>query len=47
MVQHKLFRGETLAVEGSETRVWTVRTGGEGSKAKSHPIPKEISDQFA
>ena len=46
MVQHRLFRGETLAVEGSETRVWTVRTAGEGSKPKSQPIPKEILDKF-
>ena len=46
MVQHKLFRGDTLAVEGSETRVWTVRTAGESSKAKSQPIPIEITDKF-
>ena len=47
MVQHKLFRGDTLAVEGSETRVWTVRTAGEGSRAKSHAIPNEIMEKFA
>jgi 4-hydroxybenzoyl-CoA thioesterase len=46
MVQHKLFRGETLAVEGTETRVWTTRTAGVGSKAKSQPIPREIMDKF-
>ena len=45
-VQHKLFRGETLAVEGAETRVWTVRTAGVGSTPKSQPIPKEIIDRF-
>ncbi len=47
MVQHKLYRGETLAVEGSETRVWTVRVAGESSKAKSQPIPSEIMEKFA
>ena len=45
-VQHKLFRGETLAVEGTEKRVWTVRVPGDPSKAKSHAIPKEIIEKF-
>lgn len=47
MVQHKLFRGETLAVEGTETRVWTVRTADAGAKAKSQAIPREIMEKFA
>ena len=47
MVQHKLFRGETLAVEGSETRVWTVWTTGENPRAKSQAIPNEIMELFA
>ena len=46
-VQHKLFRGETLAVEGQEKRVWTIRTPAEPSKAKSQPIPKELIEKFA
>ena len=45
-VQHRLFRGETLAVEGLEKRVWTVRVPGEPTKAKSHAIPKEVIEQF-
>ena len=45
-VQHKLFRGETLAVEGLEKRVWTVRVQGEPTKAKSHAIPKEVIEKF-
>jgi 4-hydroxybenzoyl-CoA thioesterase len=45
-VEHKLFRGETLAVEGLEKRVWTVRIGGERVKAKSQPIPQEVIDRF-
>jgi hypothetical protein len=45
-VQHRLFRGETLAVEGLEKRVWTVRVPGEPTKAKSRAIPKEVIEQF-
>jgi 4-hydroxybenzoyl-CoA thioesterase len=45
-VEHKLFRGETLAVQGLEKRVWTVRVPGEPSKAKSHAIPKEVIEKF-
>lgn len=46
-VQHKLFRGETLAVEGAEKRVWTVRVAGEGSAPKSEPIPREIIEKLS
>jgi len=45
-VQHRLFRGETLAVEGLEKRVWTVRVSGEPTKAKSQAIPKEVIEKF-
>ena len=46
-VQHKLFRGETLAVEGIEKRVWTVRLPGAASKAKGRAIPKEVIEKFS
>jgi 4-hydroxybenzoyl-CoA thioesterase len=46
-VQHKLFRGETLAVEGIEKRVWTVRLPDDPAKAKGHPVPKEVIDKFS
>jgi len=46
-VQHKLFRGETLAVEGIEKRVWTVRVSGEPIKGKGQAVPKEVIDKFA
>ncbi|MGB2625988.1 MAG: thioesterase family protein [Candidatus Acidiferrum sp.] len=46
-LQHKLFRGETLAVEGLEKRVWTVRTAGPGSKPKSQSIPREIIEKLS
>jgi 4-hydroxybenzoyl-CoA thioesterase len=46
-VIHKLFRGETLAVEGFEKRVWTVRVGDKPADVKSQAVPKEIIEKFA
>jgi 4-hydroxybenzoyl-CoA thioesterase len=46
-VQHKLFRGETLAVEGIEKRVWTVRAPEEPSKAKGQAIPRDVIEKFS
>jgi len=43
-VEHKLYRGEILAVEGFEKRVWTVREAS--GKPKSHPIPQEVKEKF-
>jgi 4-hydroxybenzoyl-CoA thioesterase len=45
-LRHKLFRGTTLAVEGLEKRVWTVRQPGDTSKIKGHPVPKEVKEKF-
>jgi 4-hydroxybenzoyl-CoA thioesterase len=45
-VQHKLFRGEVLAVEGMEKRVWTIRLAGAGGKAKGQKIPREVVEKF-
>jgi 4-hydroxybenzoyl-CoA thioesterase len=45
-VQHRLLKGETLAVEASETRVWTVRDPETGA-IRSHPIPPEVIAAFA
>jgi 4-hydroxybenzoyl-CoA thioesterase len=46
-VQHKLFRGEILAVEGIEKRVWTVRSLGVPSEIKGQAIPKEVIEKFS
>jgi 4-hydroxybenzoyl-CoA thioesterase len=46
-VQHRLLRGETLAVEGFETRVWAVRAGGDGAGLKSAPIPAEVVERLS
>jgi 4-hydroxybenzoyl-CoA thioesterase len=46
-VQHKLFRGETLAVEGIEKRVWTVRLPGDSPVPKGQAIPREVIEKFS
>jgi 4-hydroxybenzoyl-CoA thioesterase len=45
-VQHKLYRGEILAVEATEVRVWTVRTGSDPKWIESRPIPREVIERF-
>ena len=42
----RLFKGEELAVEGFEKRVWVVHARGEKNKIKSQPIPREIIERF-
>lgn len=44
-VEHRLMRGETLAVEGFETRVLVARKDGGG--ITSCPVPDEIKALFA
>jgi 4-hydroxybenzoyl-CoA thioesterase len=46
-LQHKLFRGETLAVEGIEKRVWTARLPSGPSEMKGQPVPKEVIERFS
>lgn len=41
-VHHQLFRGEDLAVEGWETRVWTVYDEAKPGALKSAAIPDEV-----
>ena len=45
-VYHRLFKGEELAVEGSEKRVWVVHAPGEKNKIKSQAIPREVIERF-
>jgi 4-hydroxybenzoyl-CoA thioesterase len=45
-VQHKLYRGEILAVEATEVRVWTARAGGDAKRMESRPIPREVIERF-
>ena len=45
-VYHQLLKDGKLAVEGFETRVWTVRDEEDSEKIKSAPLPEEIIDAF-
>ena len=45
-VEHKLYKGDLLAVEGSEKRVWTVRDSRSANGIRSEPIPQEVRDRF-
>jgi len=41
-VQHLLTKGDTLAVEAFETRVWVGRDPCDPGKMKSQPIPQDV-----
>lgn len=41
-VQHRLLKGDKLAVEGTEKRVWVVPHPTEQGRIKGAPIPREI-----
>jgi 4-hydroxybenzoyl-CoA thioesterase len=41
-MQHRLLKGETLAVEGRETRVWVGRDPADPDKLKGRPIPEDV-----
>jgi 4-hydroxybenzoyl-CoA thioesterase len=45
-LEHRLFLGDALAAEGSETRVWAVRDPNNPERVKSEPIPAEIADRL-
>ena len=46
-VRHLLKRADgALAVEGYETRVWTVRDREDPEKLRSSPIPDEVKKRF-
>jgi 4-hydroxybenzoyl-CoA thioesterase len=46
LVSHKLFRGADLAVEGTETRVWTVYDPAKPGALKSQAIPDQVKARF-
>jgi 4-hydroxybenzoyl-CoA thioesterase len=41
-VSHRILKGEVLAVEGFETRVWVGRDPADSSKIRSRPLPEEV-----
>jgi 4-hydroxybenzoyl-CoA thioesterase len=46
-VQHQLRVGDTLAVEGRETRVWAAADKDDPAKLKARPIPADVIARFA
>ncbi|HXX27431.1 MAG TPA: thioesterase family protein [Terriglobales bacterium] len=46
VVQHRLMKGEALAVECFETRVWVAHPGGDPEKFEARPIPEEVKARF-
>ncbi len=46
-VHHRLLRGDDLAVEGFETRVWTVFDPEQPGRLKSQAVPDEVKAAFA
>jgi 4-hydroxybenzoyl-CoA thioesterase len=45
-VQHKVRKAGVLALEGFETRLWTVRDPADPARLKSAPMPDEIRAAF-
>lgn len=45
-VEHKLYKGEVLAAEGTEKRVWTVRDANARNGIRSETIPQDVKDKF-
>ena len=45
-IAHKVFKGDILALEGHETRVWTGRDPDDPRKIRSVPIPQDVIDAF-
>ncbi len=43
---HRLFKGEVLAVEGRETRVWVGRDPDNPEKLKGKPIPPDVRERL-
>ncbi len=41
-IRHRIMKGDMLAVEGFETRVWVGEDPGDPEKIKSKPIPLEV-----
>jgi len=46
-VQHRILVDGTLAIEGSETRVWAAADKNDPARLKSRPIPLDVIARFA
>ena len=45
-MRHRLYRGETLGVEGHEARVWVGRDPDHPERLKGRPIPPEVVERL-
>ncbi len=45
-VLHRLMKGDTLAVEGTETRVWAAKDPDNPDRIKGVPIPEDVIARF-
>jgi len=45
-VHHRLWKGDTLAVECFETRVWAARSASNPERIEGRPVPPEIIRKF-
>ena len=45
-VTHRFLKGESLAVGGTETRVWALRHAADSKRIVGAPIPQEIIRRF-
>jgi 4-hydroxybenzoyl-CoA thioesterase len=45
-VRHRLFKDGNLAIEGTETRVWTVRDPADPERLRGEPVPAEVVAKF-
>ena len=46
-IRHRVLRGEAVAVEGQETRVWAAADPANPGRIKAQAIPAEIIARFA
>lgn len=45
-VEHRMLKGDDLAAEGFETRVWVIADPDDPTKIKAAPIPRELVERF-
>lgn len=45
-IKHRVLKGEDLAIEAWETRVWVGKHPDDPEKIKSQPIPEEVKARF-
>ena len=47
VVRHRLMKGDALAIECFETRVWTAHPDGDPEKFEARAIPEEVKKKFS